>query len=350
MSSINVHPAIKSAFLMSCLVSLIAAAPSSAQKLDAATIDKFKKITEKADAMNKNKGGPPANEQYMTEAQKLQEAGDLDGAIKKLTNSIAWKDSQEAYAMRASYYHEKGDNQNAVKDYESAFKLAPKPGGGFPKQALLTRYAEALEATGQHDKAVVAADDSIKVDPKDPLPYEFKGSALYSLGKHDKAVEALSKAIGLEPAAARHQVRALSYSALGKFPEAKKDLDAAIKLEPKDDFYVNDRARLWMKMGKYPEALADAKKALAMSKSGINLMRVAQCDLALGNGKQAVAGLSQAIAMGPADVASEATYYRSLAYKKLKDDAKAKADAAKATSLGYKADTFDKSFAAKFGI
>jgi len=62
-----------------------------------------------------------------------------------------------------------------------------------------------------------------------------------------------------------HAMRALAYSLKSAFPEALRDYDAAIQLNPNFAIALNNRAWALFKSGRAGEGLADVERALALS-------------------------------------------------------------------------------------
>ncbi len=321
---------------------------ADAQKLDAETRKKFEAITKKAESMTKSK--VPPNVEFLQDGQKKMDAGDTAGAMKLFDKSLAWKDSQEAYALRATIKHGNGDEAGAAKDYEHALKVAPAL-QGFPKPALLIRYAEALANSGQYDKALTNVNEAIKLDPKgDSIAYEIRGGIYVSQKKWEPAIDSFNTRISKDPNGAAYSQRADAYTQMGKFAEAIKDLNTAIKLEPKEPIYLAERSIAYLKWDKKPESLNDAKAAVKLNEDFTNLCVLGQSLIANNNMKEAIAALNKAIAKGSGDAVAEPTYMRALAYTKTGDKAKAAADFAKAKQMKFEPDSVVKKLAKSLGV
>lgn len=85
--------------------------------------------------------------------------------------------------------HEKGNYQEAIKNYTLAIKLNPKNAGFFYNRAnvkcLLKKYQEAIQDY----------DEAIKANPQYPFPFEARGHANYRLKKFQEAITDYNEAL-----------------------------------------------------------------------------------------------------------------------------------------------------------
>ncbi len=66
--------------------------------------------------------------------------------------------------------------------------------------------------------------------------------------------------------------RGYAYTLLRKLPEAEKDLDQAVKINPKSAVAFVDRANFWNVSGKPERALADSERALTPARGVLGLL------------------------------------------------------------------------------
>jgi S-layer protein (TIGR01567 family) len=86
----------------------------------------------------------------------------------------------------------------------------------------------ALYDQGKYDEAIVAFDESIRIDPEYKWAWHDKGNALYKLGKHDEAIRAFDEAIKRKPESwAPWLMKSLAFDALGNSKEAEAALSKA---------------------------------------------------------------------------------------------------------------------------
>ena len=91
----------------------------------------------------------------------------------------------------------------------------------------------AYTAKGDHDRAILDFDQSIKLDPTYAKPFNNRGAAYLRKGEYDLALKSLDQAIKLNPNNGRAFVnRAGVYLKKNEYDHAARDYDEAIRLEP----------------------------------------------------------------------------------------------------------------------
>ena len=119
-------------------------------------------------------------------------------------------------------------------------------------------------------KAIEYLNNDIKLQQKNAVKYNNRGTAYYGLGEYQLAIEDYNKAISLKKGYAdAYNNRAAAYYSLGKHQLAIEDCNKAIKLK-KDfvDAYAN-RALIYLKLGNKDLGCADARKACELGMCGI---------------------------------------------------------------------------------
>jgi len=85
----------------------------------------------------------------------------------------------------------------------------------------------------EYDKAIVAFNKAIELDPDFAPAYNNRGWAYIELGKYGQAIDDCGKAIELDPRLAlAYSNRGLAYIELGQYEKAITDFDKAIELDP----------------------------------------------------------------------------------------------------------------------
>ena len=105
--------------------------------------------------------------------------------------------------------------------------------GGETKIDAETWYdkGSALYDQGKYDEAIVAFDESIRIDPEYKWAWHDKGFALYKLGRHNEAIRAFDEAIKRKPESfAPWLMKSLALDALGNSKEADAALSKAREL------------------------------------------------------------------------------------------------------------------------
>jgi tetratricopeptide (TPR) repeat protein len=136
-----------------------------------------------------------------------------------------------------------------------------------PKDAYALRYgAQAMHRTGHIDEGLAAIDESIRLNPKDPLAHQVRACLLF-LGKWDMkgALEAWAAAERLDPTNEdTAMLRAGLYAAQRDYVKAMADFDRAIRLAPNDPSVYLLRAQCWHIQGDFAKAVADLDTALRL--------------------------------------------------------------------------------------
>jgi serine/threonine protein kinase/tetratricopeptide (TPR) repeat protein len=122
------------------------------------------------------------------------------------------------------------------------------------------------------DKALHAADESLKRDPKLAEGYFVRGSAFFSQGKLDDAVLALGEAIHLDPkhARAHASLARVHWVGRGDLRAGIAELERAVALNPQFGYAHHQLAFLYTEVGDLDKAEAAAHKAIVLQEQYIS--------------------------------------------------------------------------------
>jgi tetratricopeptide (TPR) repeat protein len=99
-----------------------------------------------------------------------------------------------AYSARAIAFHNKGQFERAIADYDQAIKLVPANATAFNNRGL------ALQANGNLDRAIADFGEAIRIDPSDQAgAFRFRSLALRQRGDLGAAIADADRAIRLYP-------------------------------------------------------------------------------------------------------------------------------------------------------
>ncbi len=156
-----------------------------------------------------------------------------------------------AWNQRGLAWHEKGEWDNAIKDYVEAIRLDPKYAPAFINRG------NARQNLKEYDKAIKDYDGAIRLDPKYAPAFINRGNARQNLKEYDKAIQDYDGAIRLDPKDAVPFInRGNAWRNLKEYNKAIKDYDEAIRLNPKYAHAYFNRGNLLLSTRR-PKASAD---------------------------------------------------------------------------------------------
>ncbi len=165
-----------------------------------------------------------------------------------------------ALVLRGDAKADLGDNDGALKDYNSAIAIAPEY-----QYAYVTRCETRLQLDDTSG-ALADCDNAVRLDATDALAYEDRADVLFQRDAYDLALTDYDKAIGLGRAsayvfAARCDVERL----VGKRERAKPDCEKALEIDPKSRRGLWARARLALVETRYVDGIADLNAYIAQN-------------------------------------------------------------------------------------
>ena len=198
-------------------------------------------------------------------------------------------------------------------------------------ERLRRELAKARASAGPEDSAKVAAvrkeyDSAVaQVAAKE---YVDQGLVLQNSGQSARAADAFGKAIEAAPSWARPYVmRGSVYNQLQRPRQSLADLDAALRLAPKDQTALMTYGIALVKAGRRAEGMAQMERAVSLAGAREYRACIRAGDGLLRNGmpREAVAFLSRSIQLRPNGNA-RAYFLRAVAFKRLGQRRKALAD------------------------
>ena len=234
-----------------------------------------------------------------------------------------------AYDSRGKTRYRQRNYQGAILDHTLAIQLGPK--------AISLAYrSRAYAAAKEFDKALVDADEAIRLDQACAEAHSSRGVVLLVLKRTAEALTEHNEAIRLAPNyAAAYNSRGNAYESQQESSKAIADYDQAIRLAPKYAIAYNNRGNAYRNLRDYTRAMADYDQAIRIDPKYVGAY------YNRGNAyrdqrefSKAVADYSEVIRLDPK---SAATYCnRGTAYAGLQDAAKAMADYDEAIRLDPK--------------
>lgn len=97
------------------------------------------------------------------------------------------------FFTRGGAYHDKGQYDQAIGDYNEAIRLKPDDAAAFFHRGY------AYSNKGQYDRAIRDYDTAIRLDPDDADVFNSRGLAKFYLARFKDAIPDLKKSAGLSP-------------------------------------------------------------------------------------------------------------------------------------------------------
>ena len=222
---------------------------------------------------------------------------------------LAW-----AYFDRGCAYREKGEDDLAKEDFESAISTGHS---GFPMDLAYNELGMVYHTKGEYDSASDAIENAIRVNPSNAEYYNNRGLAHHASGEYDLAVRDFDNAISHAEdevlSSDAYKNRRCTYEAKGEYQRAAADhvaenmlwgdafdvedseevvqseirsdvagyfwrlgqhdlaiahYTAAIELDPDEPRHFNNRGLVYLDKGEFDLAITDFETTIAMDPGG----------------------------------------------------------------------------------
>jgi tetratricopeptide (TPR) repeat protein len=174
----------------------------------------------------------------------------------------------QAYNKLGSVYRDKGDLDRAIANYDEAVARDPRYADPYYKRGR--SYFE----KGDVDRAIADYGEAVKLNPNFVDAYNSRGLRYSDKGDLDHAIADFGRMIALAPKRAegygnRCWARLVASTQL---QEALSDCNESLRIRPGDSDTLNSRALLYLKAGKFDEAIADFTAAIQADAKFANSM------------------------------------------------------------------------------
>lgn len=252
-----------------------------------------------------------------------------ENAVNHFTTIVKRKLAANAYYDRGCMYDARGEQDEALKDYNEAIRKNAKFSEVYNARANIWSQKE------EYDKALADYGKSLQLDPMCALVMCNRGMVWVAKNDLDRALVDYNEALNIDSSySPAYRARAEVWQKKLDFKKALADYNEALRLDPGDQDSREQRALINAVQGNYDDAISDYNELLrrdpthakGLQARGLVWMRK-------GTYITATADLEQAIEVDPTDINS----YLNLAIIRVAAPDDSVRDTKKATELLEKA-------------
>ncbi len=192
----------------------------------------------------------------------LERQGQIDDAIAQYAKSVEINpQNAAAYTNMGVAFTREGKLDDAIDALSKSVAL--KPANALAQSNL----AAALIEKGRTDDAVEHAQKALEADPQFADAHNILGIVLARAGKLDEAIAHLEQAVATTPDSLEYRFNfGRILAARGRFADAIPQFEAAVRLSGgKEPQSLDMLAAMYSEVGRFPEAVATARRALDLA-------------------------------------------------------------------------------------
>lgn len=164
-----------------------------------------------------------------------------------------------ALFMRGNGWWQKGEPDNAIKDFDECIRLDPSDAAAY------TARGNAWSAKKEYEKAIADHTEAIRLKPEMAIAHSNRGLAWSAKKEYEKAIADYTEAIRLDPKyALAHNNRGNAWRDKKEYEKAIADFDQALELDPKSAYATGNKSRTLAKLKKYDDAVKGFEAALKL--------------------------------------------------------------------------------------
>lgn len=237
----------------------------------------------------------------------------LNGDFAKAADDCTWALNADPTALdaleeRADCKMKANNLDGAIADYKTLFKKNKSKAShlNYNMGRALMLKGNKAEAREYFDDAIEYHSKNLKNSHKNAEDYMKRGLTYIEMQEPDKAVDDFENAIAIAPddAVSHYQLGHLRLT-MGDNKKAVEQLSAALKIDPKQNSALMDRAAAYSNLGEFALAQKDLDNALVTDKGADVLLSRAFARLGMGDSSGAAADVQEAMNISPKSVESK---------------------------------------------
>jgi serine/threonine-protein kinase len=279
---------------------------------------------------------PEQEQVHIALADMYQATGRVDSAIEELGRAVALrpKDDQPHLAL-AAILAEQGRFDDSVREARTAIDLRPSYGQNH------AALGYAYYRKGDYTSAISEYRRATELQPDNPRLFQMLGTAYQLDGDADQALENYKRAIAIRPDSRSYANIGSLQSMQGRFGEAARAFEEAVKLEPSSPAAHRSLGDAYHRSGEPAKARQAYLQAVKLSESmlrvnprdGQTMAQLAVCEAKLGHRTEAARHITEALRLSPND--APVLYRDAVIHTYFGERAEAVASLKAALSRGY---------------
>jgi len=236
-------------------------------------------------------------QRLLADGDKLLAAGENYRAVQAFSGALAFRpQSMVAYLRRGEASRAQGRDEEAIRDWREATRLAPDA-----PQPLI-ELGDLFDARGDFGQAAAWYEQAVeRLKDEDPSLLYRLALARYRSGAPGAAIEPLARAAGRSDATAEaHYLLALLYRDTNTLARAVQELEAALTLAPGLTAAREELADVHRAMGRPVDEMAQLQM-LAKGGDVVRRIAIGQAEARQGQLDAAIGTLTHALADAPND-------------------------------------------------
>lgn len=142
-----------------------------------------------------------------------------------------------AHYRRGLAAHERGDYDQAIRDYTEAIRINPENADAYYSRGF------AYHRKGDYDEEIRDYDQAILINPNYAKAYDARGLAHHNKGDYARAIQDYNEAIRISPEDANaYNNRCWTYGLMRRPDDALRDCNESLRLRPNDAGTLDSRA------------------------------------------------------------------------------------------------------------